>query len=303
MANQPIQQFFGLQQTVFGSTYSPPPNPQTDLLWSLDVGRNDLVYSDTYSTQASDGNPVKSIKSTTGDWGFLQPSGLVYSPTLTVSGPTGSYLQFDGVQNGSFMEMTTSPTGNTGPNDAWDSAMEADDYTIYLVAENDATQSGVDSVFCFLANDWTSYGVKMYNWQPATPDEIEAAFGSWSIYSSGLLPQTGSGNDWPFAQKYIFIMRGSTTSNCTYQLAVNGSKLTEITGIPNPSYSWGPSAPGRSLLGAAWSVSSGNTPWSTSGMSRWWKGKVFEYGCFKGYATDAEVNNLFAYFNNKHNIF
>ncbi len=96
------------------------------------------------------------------------------------------------------------------------------------------------------------------------------------------------------------IIRGSSTVGCTMQLAISTGLQTEINGPANPSYGSTITSTGRSLLGAAYI--SGN-PWNGGSISREFDGKIFEYGCFDSYLTDLQVNDLFTYFNNKHNIY
>jgi len=291
-----ISQHLGLNgklQTPEGVPYVLPPGPSgagTNLLWALDAGRSDLVYTDLYTTNATNGQNIASVKSTVGDWGFLQVVNAADTPLYTEAGSTGSYFEFN---NQEYLEMTTSAVGGTSNADAWDSSLNSNNITMYVVAENVGTPSGSgnDNIFSFSGTPWTNHGPKLYYWS----GDLEFAFGNWSSGGVQL-----NGYTWPSSGKYILILRGSTTSNCTMQLATSGGVQTEITGPANPSYTATATSTGRSLLGAAYT--SGN-PWTDGSIGREYDGKIYEYGCFDSYLTDLQVAALFTYFNNKHNIY
>ena len=283
MTNQPIQQFFGLQKTVFAEPYIPPPGPTGSLLYALDLGRTDLVYSDTYSTNAVNGDSVVSVKSTVGDWGFLQVIDAASTPVYNLSGPTGSYIDFDGSDD--FMEMTTSPTGATGTM-PWPVSLQGDDYTFYMVAANKTFSAG--SPFSF-GGTWTTYGPKLYYYG----GDFEWSFGNWA---SAYVDGTSWSQNY---DKYIIVCRGSKTNDIDYQVAVNGSLLAAEVGSPSSSYDVGAPPRGRSMIGGA----ANNTAQWTGSVYREWEGRMYEYGCFDAYLTDAQRTTLFNFLNAKHNIY
>ena len=288
MHNQPIQYFFGLQNLQKGDPYVPPPGPAGSLLYAIDAGRQDLVFKDTYTTGATDGDSVVSIKSTVSpDWGFLQIQAAVDCPVYKFNGATGSYLEFDGIND--YMEMTTSPTGATGAF-AWDTSASArlngDDYTFYLVAENLGSAGG--SIFSF-GGTWTTYGPKMYYYG----GDYEWTFGNWaSDYVDGTSWTTNS-------SKYIMVCHGSKTANIKYQVADGGSLNAAEIGSPSSSYNVGAPPRGRSMIGAG----PNNTQQWTGSTYRYWGGRIYEYGCFEGYLNATETTALFNHLNNKHNVY